>query len=122
MTSHLARLRAAAFVLALTFLAAPDDAAAQTTGTIRGRVTETGSGRGLPDVQVSVSGTRLAAATNPNGEYTIALVPTGSRSVTARRIGYQPVTKQVDVEAMGVTVDFTLNVSAVNLSEVVVTG
>ena len=93
------------------------------TGTLRGRVTEAVSGRGIGNVQVTVVGTRLGTSTGDNGAFTIAGVPTGPRSVTARRIGYQPVTKAITVNAGDNAVgDIALSESAVNLSEVVVTG
>jgi TonB-dependent SusC/RagA subfamily outer membrane receptor len=86
-------------------------------------VTEATSGRGIGNVQVTVVGTRLGTTTGDDGQFTIAAVPTGARTVAVRRIGYQPVTKAVTVNAgdnaMG---DIALSESAVNLSEVVVTG
>src|SRR5439155_8046835 len=50
-------------------------------------------------------------------------VPVGPSTLTVRRIGYQPTTQPVTV-ALGstTTADIALNVTAVNLSEVVVTG
>src|SRR5688500_13290957 len=98
-------------------------AAQQPTGTVSGRITDASIGRGLPDVQVTITGTRIGAITGPNGEYTLVGVPVGSRTITARRIGYQAATRTVDVASGGTaTADVALNVSAVNLSEVVVTG
>lgn len=93
------------------------------SGTIRGHVSDAASGRPLPDVQVLVSGTRIGALSNANGDYSIAGAPSGAQTVTVRRIGYQPVTRAVTVAAGGsVVLDVSLGVSAVNLSEVVVTG
>ncbi|MGV3709554.1 MAG: TonB-dependent receptor domain-containing protein, partial [Gemmatimonas sp.] len=110
-----------ALALFLTFLA--PGASAQQTGTVRGKVTDVASGRPVADAQLMIAGTRLVAITNADGEYTITLVPVGDRAVSARRIGYQPLEKPVVVTAgASATVDFALNVSAVNLSEVVVTG
>jgi TonB-dependent starch-binding outer membrane protein SusC len=105
-------------------LATPFVMSAQTpTGTVSGRITDASIGRGLPDVQVTVNGTRLGAVTAPNGEYTLVGVPTGSRTLTVRRIGYQPTTRAVQVlPDATATADVALNVSAINLSEVVVTG
>ncbi|HEY6089247.1 MAG TPA: TonB-dependent receptor [Gemmatimonadaceae bacterium] len=105
-------------------LAAPFVLSAQTTtGTVSGRITDASIGRGLPDVQVTVNGTRLGTVTGPNGEYAINGVPAGSRTLTVRRIGYQPTTRDVQVAAgTTTTADVAVNVSAVNLSEVVVTG
>src|SRR5205085_6911212 len=56
-------------------------------------------------------------------EFTLAAVPTGARTVEARRIGYQPVERNITVTTGdNIVGDIALNVSAVNLNEVVVTG
>jgi TonB-dependent starch-binding outer membrane protein SusC len=106
------------------FLWLPGTAFAQTsTGTVRGRVTDANSGRGIPEASVQVVGTRVGAFTNANGEYTLTLVPSGPRVVTAKRLGFQPATQAVVVPVDGsATADITLRESAVNLSEVLVTG
>jgi TonB-dependent starch-binding outer membrane protein SusC len=102
----------------------PATASAQTsTGTVRGRVTDANSGRGIADASVQVIGTRVGAFTNANGEYTLTLVPSGPRVLSAKRLGFQPTTKAVVVPVDGsVSADITLRESAVNLSEVLVTG
>jgi TonB-dependent SusC/RagA subfamily outer membrane receptor len=116
-------LRCAALAVALAALAIPDIASSQSTGSIRGKVTDASNGRALADAQVVVDGTRLGAISNANGDYTINAVPSGQRTVTIRHIGYGPVTRSVSVGAgASATVDAALRVSAVNLSEVVVTG
>jgi TonB-dependent SusC/RagA subfamily outer membrane receptor len=116
-------VRRGALLLVLA-LACPVLLVAQTPiGTISGRVTDASLGRGLPDAQVTINGTRLGAVTGPNGEYTLTGVPTGQRTITVRRIGYQPVSQTVQVlPGATATADVALGVSAINLSEVVVTG
>jgi TonB-dependent SusC/RagA subfamily outer membrane receptor len=118
------RRAAAVCSLALASLVPASHLSAQgTTGTIRGRVTEGTAGRGVPEVQVTIAGTRIGAVTNANGDFTLISVPTGSRTVEARRIGYQPVERTITVNVGDNDVGtIALNVSAVNLSEVVVTG
>ncbi|MDB4871779.1 MAG: SusC/RagA family TonB-linked outer membrane protein [Gemmatimonadales bacterium] len=92
-------------------------------GTVTGRVTDASLGRGLPDVQVTVSGTRIGALTGPSGEYTLIGVPAGLQTITVRRIGYLPVSQTVQVSSGATaTANVALGVSAINLSEVVVTG
>jgi TonB-dependent starch-binding outer membrane protein SusC len=121
MTSLLVRR---AFGVAGLLFAAPAALTAQAaTGTIRGKVTEASSGRSLADAQIQVVGTRVGTISQASGEYVLTAVPVGARVVQIRRIGFQPVNKTVQVLAGGsVTVDAALSVSAINLSEVVVTG
>jgi TonB-dependent SusC/RagA subfamily outer membrane receptor len=111
-------------VCAMTLLAAPMVLRAQAaTGTVRGRVTEASSGRGLAEAQIQVVGTRVGTISQASGEYTLVGVPTGARVIQIRRIGFQPLNRTVQVVAGGtVTADAALSVSAINLSEVVVTG
>jgi TonB-dependent starch-binding outer membrane protein SusC len=121
MTSPFVRRAVSAAALLLAAPMALQGQAA--TGTIRGKVTEASSGRGLPDAQISVVGTRLGVLSQATGEYTISGVPVGARVVQVRRIGFQPVSRTVQVLAGStLTVDAALSVSAINLSEVVVTG
>jgi TonB-dependent starch-binding outer membrane protein SusC len=125
MTPSFVRRGAQLLALAIPlFLIKPAALHAQAaTGVVRGRVTEGTSGRGIPEVQVTIAGTRIGALTSQQGEFTLVAVPTGARTVEARRIGYQPVTRGLTVAAGDNNVgDIALNVSAVNLNEVVVTG
>ncbi|HEX9127596.1 MAG TPA: TonB-dependent receptor [Gemmatimonadaceae bacterium] len=116
-------LRRGALLLVLAIVSPFALAAQQATGTVSGRVTDASVGRGLPDVAVLVTGSRLGTLTGPNGEYTISGIPVGARTLTIRRIGYQPTTQTVTVvPGATATADVALHVSAVNLSEVVVTG
>ena len=121
MTFYLVRRVVCAAALLLAVPVALQAQAA--TGTIRGKVTEASSGRGLPDAQISVVGTRIGGLSQSSGEYTISGVPIGARVVQVRRIGYQPISRTVQVlTGQTLTVDAALSVSAINLSEVVVTG
>ena len=116
-------LRRGALLMVLAIVSPLALAAQQATGTVSGRVTDALVGRGLPDVAVLITGSRLGTLTGPNGEYTISGVPVGARTLTIRRIGYQPTTETVTVvPGATATADVALHVSAVNLSEVVVTG
>ena len=116
-------VRRATLALAVFCLAVPAVLAAQATGTVRGHVTDAATGRGLGDAQVTVDGTRAGGSTNANGDYTITGIPAGERTITIRRLGYQPgrVTVTVGVGASA-TANAALRVSAINLSDVVVTG
>jgi len=97
-------------------------AAAQGTGTVRGRVLDAAA-RPIVDVTIGVSGTTLAARTNVDGDYSVANVPAGTVTVTARRLGYARGTQQVSVTAGGdARADFQLSQAATKLEEFVVTG
>ena len=117
-------VRRGALTLALALASLPTLAGAQaTTGTVRGRVVDATGGKGLPDAQVSIEGTRLGAISGANGDFTILEVPTGPHNVIVRRIGYAPGSKLVAVTPEGAsTGDIAVTASALNLTEVVVTG
>jgi TonB-linked SusC/RagA family outer membrane protein len=92
-------------------------------GTITGRVTEAQTDTPIPQVQVSVEGTNRGSATAFDGRYTITNVPAGLHSVTARRLGYQQVSKEVTVvDGQMANVDFALQTATTRLSEIVTTA
>ena len=68
-------------------------AAAQTTGTITGKVTEKGGKDAVAYAQVIVLGTKLGAQTAEDGSFTIRNVPAGTHQVRAQQLGIAPVTK-----------------------------
>jgi iron complex outermembrane receptor protein len=95
--------------------------AQQTTGTIRGRVTDNSTQQPIVGALVSV-GSR-SAVTGNDGRYAITGVPSGSDLLRAKLIGYQPANQPVMVGGgETVVVDVALAASAVNLSALVVTG
>jgi TonB-linked SusC/RagA family outer membrane protein len=108
-------------VAALALALAPAAAFAQ-GGTIRGTVTEQGSGQPLQGVQVTVVGTSQTVVTNQQGRFAINNVAAGSRTVRASRIGFSAVTRTVTVGAQPVDVNFTLSPNVLGLDELVVVG
>jgi TonB-linked SusC/RagA family outer membrane protein len=103
--------------------ASPGRLDAQATGTVRGRVVESGSQQPVSDVQVTIVGTTLGAITNASGDFTIINVPAGEQRVRVRRIGFRAADQAVTVTAgAAVTANFTLAPSAAQLEQVVVTG
>ena len=97
-------------------------ALAQSSASVSGRVTDAQSGGPVAAAQVSIVGTQLGAATNANGEYTIAGVPVGSRTISVRRIGYTPQQRVVNVGTGINSFDFSLQAAASSLERVIVTG
>lgn len=124
MTSHLRWLGAAAAVGAAFFFFAlvVPAAAAQGTGTIRGKISDATTGRSLDGVQVYVAGTDLGTLTNADGQYQFT-VRAGPTELRTRRVGYSSTSQQVTVAAGQITdADFTLRQTAVPLDVIVVTG
>src|SRR3954467_351941 len=108
-------LRLAIALIAIT----PMTMLAQGSATVTGSVTERGSSNPLQGAQVSIPGTRLGAAANANGSFTIRGVEPGSIKVRAQMIGYEPIIQTVQVPASGtVTVTFTMTRTATTLSGV----
>lgn len=95
---------------------------AQGGSTVRGRVTDARTGGPIPSAQISVEGTQLGASTDALGTFTIAGVPVGTRTVTARRIGYSLQRRQITVGADVSDLTFSLEAAASSLEQVVVTG
>ncbi|MSR35282.1 MAG: hypothetical protein EXR95_01390 [Gemmatimonadetes bacterium] len=104
---------------ALLFLSVQQLGAQQITGTVKdGR-----NGQAMGAVQVFIQGSGVGALTQQNGRYLLLNVPVGTHQVTAQRIGFGSVTRQVTVAA-GQTVaqDFELAEQALGLDEIIVTG
>ncbi|HEY0242343.1 MAG TPA: TonB-dependent receptor plug domain-containing protein, partial [Gemmatimonadaceae bacterium] len=89
------------------------------SGTIKGT-----DGTPLIGATVAVAGLRVGATTNREGQYTVTIPASaaGPLVITARRIGYQPATATVTATGAPIRQDFTLQVSATELAEVVVTA
>ena len=108
---------------ALLFLVAGPVLAQQAV--VTGRVTSEG-GDPLGGASITVVGTNLGAATAANGTYTLTVAAEFVRgqpvSLTARRIGFKPITRPVTLQAGNQVVDFQLQTDPLRLEEVVVTG
>jgi outer membrane receptor protein involved in Fe transport len=109
--------------LVLSFLVfVPIAAAAQATGSIRGRVLNEAQ-RPISGATVSIVGSTRGGLTNPDGEFVIANVPVGPQTVRAQMIGFARKEMAVTVAAnQAATADFVLATQALALDEVVVTG
>ncbi|MDQ6690739.1 MAG: TonB-dependent receptor, partial [Gemmatimonadota bacterium] len=96
---------------------------AEADGTVAGRVTMADSNEPVYDATISVSGTRLRAATGPDGRYSISGVPEGPHTVFAQRIGFGRDSTSVVVRPNETaTADFVLRQFAVSLNQVVTIG
>jgi TonB-dependent starch-binding outer membrane protein SusC len=92
-------------------------------GVVSGRVTDRATGAPVVGAAVLLDGTRLGVTVGEDGRFRIANVPAGDYRVTARRIGYLPLTHLVSVaDDSTAATDFALVASATMLNEVVITG
>ncbi len=109
-------------LLLVALIAAPRAMQAQ-TGRITGVVTDSSSGQPVPSATVTIVGTKLGAATNSDGRYSISGVPVGTAQVRVQRLGYSPRTRSVAVvSGENPPVNIGLPVQAAQLSAVVSTG
>ena len=118
-------------VAALALLAfAPARASAQgvTTGAVSGTVTDD-AGRGVEGVQVQLrnarSGLNIGTVTRSTGYYVVqGIEPDANYSITVRRIGFAPITRNNIAITLGQTrrEDFKLSQEAAVLSTVTVTA
>lgn len=108
----------------LTGLLLGQMATAQTakTSTISGRIVDAQSGEALVGVTVMVSGTKLGAYTDVNGNFTIRYVPEGKYTLVISMIGYTA-TQVTDVAVSADTptrVSLALNSQLIELEGIVV--
>jgi hypothetical protein len=93
-----------------------------TTGTIRGRVTDSATGRALPFANISVVGTAYGNITNKDGVYTISDVPAGTYRLQVSYMGFATA-RLSDVRVRVGTVtraDVALNPEAILAEEVLI--
>ena len=84
---------------------------------IRGTVTDSKTGKGIPGVSVTVLGTNKGTATDINGKYSISATPTATLMFTSA--SYSPQEVEVNNQT---TVDVSMVANAQQLGEVVVIG
>jgi len=102
----------------------PAAAAAQEATTVSGQVKSSPGDAPLAGVIVSIPSLRVSATTDNDGRYRLVL-PAGSSGavqLTARRIGYQTGTAQVNLTGAPVQQDLSLAEGAIELQQVVVTA
>jgi outer membrane receptor protein involved in Fe transport len=97
---------------------------AGTHGKIAGRVTDAENGQPLAGVNVTIEGSTMGAATNPDGYYTILNVPPGTYTLRFSIIGYakSSVRDARVVIDLTTTVDMKLPPTALVAGEIVVTA
>ena len=93
------------------------------TGSIKGKALDASTNKGIPGVNLLITGLNIGAAADANGNFYIANVPSGKHKLRISAVGYGKVLKDVTVQAGKQTeVDFFLDEEAVGLDEMVITG
>lgn len=119
---HIVAGAVAILAVAVSDLLGPGGLAAQ-QGAVGGAVVAATSGEPINGVRVSITGTDLVTQTNANGLFRLTRVPAGTHTVTVSSVGYAGQSREVTVTAdETMTADFSLEVSAIDLDEIVVTG
>jgi anti-sigma factor RsiW len=92
------------------------------TGGLKGRVIDAND-TGLAGASVSVEGTTTAVVTNTAGEFAISGLQGGAHRLNVRRVGYQPVNRNITVTpGQTLQTDVVLNASQTALKDAVVTS
>lgn len=89
---------------------------------VSGRITDSRTGTGIGSVDVMVEGRSFRAVSDAEGRYRLANVPAGTHSLVVRRIGYQLTRRTIEVANGELVVDVALEISPLNLDQLVVTG
>ena len=90
---------------------------AQSTGSIRGRIT-TSDGTVAEGVTVKLKGTTYGAVTDEDGSYAIRKVNAGTYTLVVSAVGLYPKEKQITVTKGNVIADFSLNENQSQLKDV----
>lgn len=105
------------------WLAAVGPAAAQGGGSLRGRVLDATTNAPIVGAQVVLPTLNRGIATGADGRFSLTGLPAGPLRVAVSHAGYSPSTRTVTIPAVGAAeAEFQLNVSAVALDALVVTG
>ncbi|OQP62552.1 TonB-dependent receptor [Niastella vici] len=91
-------------------------------GIIQGKVT-TSDGQPAADVSVYLKDTHKGAVTNESGEFRIKNLPDGTYELQVSLVGYETVSKTVEVNnSKTVTVNIEINAASIKLEEIVITA
>ncbi len=96
---------------------------AQGSGTVQGRVVDQATGDPLPGAIVVVVNTSIGASTDLDGKFILRYVPVGKQSLKASYIGYDQITREVELtENTTLQQEFRLVPHAIMGQEVTVTA
>ena len=111
------------FIIILSLLIIPYTLVAADTGTLAGKVTVEKTKEPLRAANVVVEGTEMGALTKSDGSFIIKNIPVGVYDVSARIMGYEKQTKEVEIKAdLTTTVMFSLRMKAIGIPGITVTA
>ena len=119
---HMTQMVKRLYLLIMLLLVSIIPLSAGSTGKIRGRIIDTESKQPLVGVNIYLSGTAIGTASNGEGSYLIINVPAATYTVVVSYVGYKTI-KMNDVVINAdrtTTLDFDMNVAAVEGEEVIV--
>jgi len=92
-------------------------------GIVEGRVRTADTGEHLSGIQISVEGTALGTLSSEDGWFRVAGVPEGEREIRATALGYNPVSRTIQVRGdETVRLEIALSEAAVELGGITVVG
>lgn len=110
-------------VLALVAVLVVRPAAAQTVGSIAGRVVDAVTGAPVASAEVLLEGSNIGTLSRQDGRFQLLNVPAGTHEVRARMVGFRPAVARVLVQpGQEATLSFELRGEVFALDEMVVTG
>lgn len=119
--NHIYRIQSKPFFLITLFILSAITVWAQ-PGNIKGTVS-TADGKAAEFVNISLNNTNKGASTDANGKFEIRKVAPGSYVLLASFVGFNPIERTVEVRSgETATVEFVLNETSAQLSEVVISG
>ena len=111
------------FLALICVAPAPAISSAQSITQISGTVTDAATGRVLPDVRISLSGSARVAVTDESGRYYLVAPASSEYTITAGLLGKEPATRVIRArDASPIIVDFALAPGSVLLSDVIVSA
>ncbi|WP_421774033.1 SusC/RagA family TonB-linked outer membrane protein [Gracilimonas sp.] len=92
------------------------------SGSLTGQVTDAETGEPLIGATVYIESLNKGAQSDIDGNYTISGIEAGAYTVSYRYVGYETVSRSVEIGSGTVTLDIQLSVDVVGLDELVVSG
>src|SRR5688572_14648566 len=111
-----------AFARVLAVMLLPSLAGAQERSSITGQAIAQGTGELLAGVRVSLPALNVSTVTDQGGRFVLLNVPHGSHTLRMTRIGYRPVTRDVNVGPEEAPVTVGMVADPLRLDALVVTG